>query len=130
MSKPLVGQGAIVTGGARGIGLGIAKRLAAEGCRIALWDLSFQPFSATAAGFTPISIQTVDIADLKAVQHAYEATLADLGDIDERIADQFVRILVKGGRAGDEEQVSCQMRDQEDEKRKSGERDKEFRADR
>ena len=82
MSKPLVDQGAIVTGGARGIGLGIAKRLAAEGCRIALWDLSFQSFNATAAGFTPVSIQTVDIADLKAVQRAYEATVADLGDID------------------------------------------------
>src|SRR5262249_34013084 len=82
MSKPLVNQGAIVTGGARGIGLGIAKRLAAEGCRIALWNLSFQSFNATAAGFTPVSIQTVDIADLSAVQRAYEATMADLGDIE------------------------------------------------
>ena len=32
------GQGAIVTGGARGIGLGIARRLAAEGARVAIWD--------------------------------------------------------------------------------------------
>src|SRR5262245_25939678 len=82
MSKPLVNQGAIVTGGARGIGLGIAKRLAAEGCRIALWDLSFQSFNATAAAFTPVSIQTVDVADLSAVQRAYEPTMADLADID------------------------------------------------
>src|SRR5262249_52740668 len=82
MNKPLPGQAAIITGGARGIGRGIAKRLAAEGCRIAVWDISFQPFNATTAGFTPASMQTVDIADLKAVQRAYEATVADLGDID------------------------------------------------
>ena len=79
MSKPLAGQVVIVTGGARGIGLGIAKRLAAEGCRIALWDLSFQPFKASLAGFTPASIQTVDIADFDGVQRAYAATVADLG---------------------------------------------------
>jgi 2-dehydro-3-deoxy-L-rhamnonate dehydrogenase (NAD+) len=82
MSKPLPGQAAIITGGARGIGRGIAQRLAAEGCRIALWDLSFQPFNGTTAGFTPVSMQTVDIADLKAVYRAYEATVADVGDID------------------------------------------------
>ena len=82
MSKPLRGQGAVVTGGARGIGLGIAKRLAAEGCRIALWDISFEPFDASVAGFTPASMQIVDIADLKGVERAYEATVADLGEID------------------------------------------------
>jgi 3-oxoacyl-[acyl-carrier protein] reductase len=82
MSKPLAGQAVIVTGGARGIGLGIAKRLAAEGCRIALWDLSFQPFKASLAGFTPQSVQTVDVADFAGVQRAYAATVADLGEID------------------------------------------------
>ena len=30
---------AVVTGGAKGIGLGIAKELARHGCRIALWDM-------------------------------------------------------------------------------------------
>ena len=30
---------AIVTGGAKGIGLGIAKELARQGCRIAIWDM-------------------------------------------------------------------------------------------
>lgn len=32
--RGLAGQVAVVTGGARGIGLGIAQRLAAEGCKV------------------------------------------------------------------------------------------------
>lgn len=32
------GRGAIVTGGAAGIGLAIARRLAASGARVSLWD--------------------------------------------------------------------------------------------
>jgi len=82
MNKPLAGQSVIITGGARGIGLGIAKRLAAENCRIALWDLSFRPFDASAAGLRPASVQIVDVADLNAVERAYAATVADVGDID------------------------------------------------
>jgi 3-oxoacyl-[acyl-carrier protein] reductase len=35
----LQGLTAIVTGGAKGIGLGIAKDLASQGCRIAIWDI-------------------------------------------------------------------------------------------
>jgi len=82
MNKTLAGQSAIVTGGARGIGLGIAKRLAAEGCRVALWDLSFEQFDVSAAGFNPASLQTVDVANHEAVQRTYTATVADLGEID------------------------------------------------
>jgi len=35
----LRGMTAIVTGGAKGIGLGIARDLARQGCRLAIWDL-------------------------------------------------------------------------------------------
>jgi 3-oxoacyl-[acyl-carrier protein] reductase len=38
-SDSLNGLTAIVTGGASGIGLGIAKDLASQGCRIAIWDV-------------------------------------------------------------------------------------------
>ncbi len=74
MKSSLTNQGAIVTGGARGIGLGIAQRLASEGCRVALWDLSFDPFDAAAAGFAPASMQTVNVADYKQVEQAFAAT--------------------------------------------------------
>jgi len=82
MTKLLAGQRAIVTGGARGIGLGIAHRLAAEGCRVALWDLAFDRFDATAAGFTPASTQAVDVADYEQVEAAFAATERMLGAVD------------------------------------------------
>ena len=37
-SYDLSGQVAVVTGGAQGIGLAVARRLAASGARLALWD--------------------------------------------------------------------------------------------
>jgi len=78
----LARQGAIVTGGARGIGLGIAQRLAHEGCRVALWDRSFDGFDAAVAGFSPALLQTVDVADYGQVEQAFAATEQALGTID------------------------------------------------
>ncbi len=82
MKNRLDGQRAIVTGGARGIGLGIAARLAREGCRVALWDRSFDTFNATTAGFAPASLHTVDISDYAQVERAYAATEEALGEVD------------------------------------------------
>ncbi len=82
MEKNLSGQTAIVTGGARGIGLGIARELAARGCKVALWDLSFAAFVAATAGFEPALRQTVNVADLADVQIAYAESVKALGPID------------------------------------------------
>jgi 2-dehydro-3-deoxy-L-rhamnonate dehydrogenase (NAD+) len=82
MKPTLDGQAAIVTGGARGIGLGIARRLADEGCRVALWDLDFASFDAAAAGFAPAHLQAVNVADVAAVERAFAATEAALGKVD------------------------------------------------
>jgi 3-oxoacyl-[acyl-carrier protein] reductase len=83
VTKPsLEGQTAIVTGGARGIGLGIARRLADEGCRVALWDMDFGSFDANAAGFVPVHMQTVDVGSLPAVERAFAASHAALGALD------------------------------------------------
>lgn len=78
----LEGQVAIVTGAARGIGLGIAARLAQDGCRLVLWDRDLRPFEAGAAGFTPAAMHTVDVADAGSVERALQATLADVGGAD------------------------------------------------
>jgi len=78
----LTGQGAIITGGARGIGLGIAQRLASEGCRVALWDLAFDTFDATAAGLAPVSMHTVNVADYKQIERVFADTEKSLGTID------------------------------------------------
>jgi len=77
----LGGQSAIVTGGARGIGLAIARRLAREGCRIVLWDRDPGAFDAQAAGFMPEAIEAVDVADYAAVARTHAATLARVGSV-------------------------------------------------
>jgi len=61
---------AIVTGGVRGIGLGIARRLAAEGAKVVLWDRDTASFPADAAGFVAASVERVDITDYAAVERA------------------------------------------------------------
>jgi 3-oxoacyl-[acyl-carrier protein] reductase len=69
------GQTAIVTGGARGIGLGIVQRLMQEGCRVAVWDIDTTDCAAAL-------VQRVDVADLAAVEGAFAATVEALGQID------------------------------------------------
>jgi NAD(P)-dependent dehydrogenase (short-subunit alcohol dehydrogenase family) len=70
MSHMLDGQVAIVTGGSKGIGLGIAKRLTQEGCQVIVWDQDLAPLGG--AGFQPALAQTVDVTDLSQVQSAFE----------------------------------------------------------
>jgi NAD(P)-dependent dehydrogenase (short-subunit alcohol dehydrogenase family) len=67
----LEGRAAIVTGGASGIGLAVARRFAAEGCRVAIAD------RAPAAGEPP-----VDVADAAQVQALVSGTLHRFGRLD------------------------------------------------
>jgi 3-oxoacyl-[acyl-carrier protein] reductase len=75
MKNGMHGQVAIVTGGARGIGLGIATRLAKEGCKVVIWDRDTSTFNASAAGFAPAAIETVDVADFASVERGFDLTM-------------------------------------------------------
>jgi 2-hydroxycyclohexanecarboxyl-CoA dehydrogenase len=76
----------IVTGGAGGIGSALCERFAAEGSKVAIYDLKgeaadvlaakIQAAGGRAAGYA------VDITDAAAVDRAVAATEADLGPID------------------------------------------------
>jgi 3-oxoacyl-[acyl-carrier protein] reductase len=76
---------AIVTGGARGIGLAIVQRLLASGATVTLWDLDGAALDHAAAalkGAGRVHTATVDVTDDAAIARAVTAALRDLGKID------------------------------------------------
>lgn len=77
--KPLEGRSAIVTGGVRGLGLGIARRLMRDGARVALWDWNTDGLP---ADVVPAFVHKVDVSDNAAVERAFAATVAALGPVD------------------------------------------------
>jgi len=81
------GRRAVVTGGASGIGLGVAARLVAEGASVCLWDRDQAALDRATAELGPKSSAVrVDITDWSAVEAAAKETAARLGGIDVLVA--------------------------------------------
>jgi 2-dehydro-3-deoxy-L-rhamnonate dehydrogenase (NAD+) len=74
------GQFAVVTGGASGIGLAVAQRLAAEGAKVSGWDIS--EASLNAAGSVFANTVVMDQADEQGVANATAETIKAFGGID------------------------------------------------
>ncbi len=86
----LNGQVAIVTGAAQGLGLGIVTRLAAEGARVILADLSEAVHAAAASIGPEAAAQVCDVADSAAVDRLVAAAVAQHGRLDIMVANAGV----------------------------------------
>jgi 3-oxoacyl-[acyl-carrier protein] reductase len=76
------GRGAVITGGAAGIGLAIAQRLVASGGRVSLWDRDAAALEQARGTLGAADVRVVDVADAASVEEATEATTIALERID------------------------------------------------
>lgn len=84
-SDALAGRHAIVTGGARGIGLAIARRYLAAGASVALWDLDAPVLANALQTLAPLGTATsavVDVRDEEQIARAASQSQERFGSID------------------------------------------------
>ena len=77
---------AIITGGAKGMGRGMALRFAEEGCSVAIADISMKEANDTLAevskrGREGLAIQC-DVTDIKQVRDTVDKVISKFGKID------------------------------------------------
>ncbi|MCV7433874.1 SDR family oxidoreductase [Mycolicibacterium bacteremicum] len=86
----LHGKVVFITGGARGVGAELARRLRRKGAKLVLTDLDETPLTELAAelgGEAHVLTALADVRDLPAMQKAAEAAVARFGGIDIVVAN-------------------------------------------
>jgi 3-oxoacyl-[acyl-carrier protein] reductase len=82
---------AIITGGARGIGRGIALKFASEGCSVAIFDILEDQARKTADEVTKLGTKGIaikcDVTDAKQVHDAVAEVVEKLGEVDILVND-------------------------------------------
>jgi NAD(P)-dependent dehydrogenase (short-subunit alcohol dehydrogenase family) len=77
----LSGRSAIVTGGARGIGLAVTERFIGSGAKVAIWDIDGKAAEEAARQLHQTAVQ-VDVTDEESVNDALRKSEAAIGPID------------------------------------------------
>lgn len=78
----LDGQTAVVTGGAQGLGLAIARRLASSGARICLWDMNPKALEAAREALEgKVGTRVVNVTDLPGLEAAHASTEEEMGPV-------------------------------------------------
>lgn len=81
--KTFSDQTAIITGGASGLGLAIARRLQAQGAYVVVFDRDESRFAPVQAEFGALgTCRVVDVTDEAAILRAVEAVVTERGRID------------------------------------------------
>jgi NAD(P)-dependent dehydrogenase (short-subunit alcohol dehydrogenase family) len=82
MDLGLEGTRVVVTAGARGIGLAIARALAGEGARVHICDIDQGAIDAASAAFPGIEGSVCDVSDRWAVDEFFASAVDRLGGLD------------------------------------------------
>ncbi|WP_290053924.1 3-oxoacyl-ACP reductase [Amycolatopsis solani] len=81
MVQRFEGRVAVITGGASGIGLASARRLASEGAKVVIADLTPAEGKAVADEIGGAFIQT-DVTDAEQVENLFQSTVEQFGSVD------------------------------------------------
>jgi NAD(P)-dependent dehydrogenase (short-subunit alcohol dehydrogenase family) len=82
MSTSLDGRVAVVTGGARGLGAGIADHLARAGARVVVCDVLDGSATIASLGGSGHEFRPLDVTDTGAVERTMTSVREDLGSLD------------------------------------------------
>jgi NAD(P)-dependent dehydrogenase (short-subunit alcohol dehydrogenase family) len=81
----LAGRKAVITGGARGIGLAAAERMLQSGAEVSLWDMDAAALDAAAkrlAGIGKVNTSVVDVTSAASVTAAAQSAIGQMGQVD------------------------------------------------
>lgn len=90
----LKGKVAVVTGASQGLGEALAKRLDAEGCKVAVCDINFDGAKKVADQLSDAIALAVDVTKFDQLQAAADAVVAKWGTVDILVSNAAI---VKSG---------------------------------